>query len=362
MVSTKEDVSFTQTVYKKDSKDRLRHVTITAQGHLVCQESGLLDGKATQHWSFSKAKNIGKKNETTKDEQAILDAKAKVAKKLKGEYFETIEEAANTIHVSPMLAYEAEKHIDKIDFSNGDVFVQPKLDGMRCVKDKSSMKSRQNRDIETLPDIAALLPELDGVLDGELYAHGSTFQEVMKMVKKVNPETDKVRYHVYDMISDEPFVDRFSNLIELVKQLGPGTKIRIVPTFPVESLEEIEMCHARFLQSGYEGTMIRWGNEGYEIGKRSKHLLKYKDFKDIACKVVDVIPSEKRPELGVVHCEIGPGEATFGCGMKFSHEERAEILANKDQYIGKMAEIRYFEDTDDGLPRFPVCVGFRLDK
>ena len=25
-------------------------------------------------------------------------------------------------------------------------------------------------------------------------------------------------------------------------------------------------------------------------------------------------------------------------------------------------KIRFFEYTDDGLPRFPVCVGFRLDK
>ena len=29
---------------------------------------------------------------------------------------------------------------------------------------------------------------------------------------------------------------------------------------------------------------------------------------------------------------------------------------------GKTAEIRFFEYTDDGLPRFPVCVGIRLDK
>ena len=29
---------------------------------------------------------------------------------------------------------------------------------------------------------------------------------------------------------------------------------------------------------------------------------------------------------------------------------------------GKMAEIRFFEYTDDGLPRFPVFYGVRLDK
>jgi hypothetical protein len=48
--------------------------------------------------------------------------------------------------------------------------------------------------------------------------------------------------------------------------------------------------------------------------------------------------------------------------MKFSHAEREEILINKENYIGKKAEIRFFEYTDGGIPRFPVCVGFRLDK
>ena len=106
--------------------------------------------------------------------------------------------------------------------------------------------------------------------------------------------------------------------------------------------------------------MIRWGNEGYKVNGRSSNLLKYKDFIDIAAKVIDVVPSDKNPEQGVVHCEYKGN--TFGCGMKFSHAEREEILTNKKKYIGKTAEIRFFEFTDQGLPRFPVCVGFRLDK
>ncbi len=30
--------------------------------------------------------------------------------------------------------------------------------------------------------------------------------------------------------------------------------------------------------------------------------------------------------------------------------------------MGKTAEIRFFEYTEDGIPRFPVAVGIRLDK
>lgn len=72
-------------------------------------------------------------------------------------------------------------------------------------------------------------------------------------------------------------------------------------------------------------------------------------------------PSEKRPTQGIFICKLEDGR-TFGTGMKFSFEEREEILNNKTNYIGKTAEIRFFEYTDEGLPRFPVCVGLRLDK
>ncbi len=97
------------------------------------------------------------------------------------------------------------------------------------------------------------------------------------------------------------------------------------------------------------------------MNKRATQLLKYKDFIDIACKVIDIEPAEKRPEHGVCVCVTEDGHE-FRTGMKFSHEERAEILQEKDKYIGQTAEIRFFEYSDEGVPRFPVCVGFRLDK
>lgn len=126
--------------------------------------------------------------------------------------------------------------------------------------------------------------------------------------------------------------------------------------------EELIKYHAKFISEGYEGTMVRWGKEGYKVNGRSANLLKYKDFLDATYKVIDVIPSESRPEQGVVSCYCEKTKMSFQTGMKFSHEEREEILTNKTNYIGKTAEIRFFEYTDSGIPRFPVCVGFRLDK
>jgi ATP-dependent DNA ligase len=112
--------------------------------------------------------------------------------------------------------------------------------------------------------------------------------------------------------------------------------------------------------------MIRHSDEGYAVNKRSSQLLKYKDFLDETYTVIDIIPSESRPDQGVVVCRMDPTGmtmgGTFNCGMKFSHFERKVILSCKEEYIGQKAEVRFFEYTDGGLPRFPVCVGFRLDK
>lgn len=347
-----------KTVYKTDSKGKVRVLTIsTSQGNLT-QESGLLGGKLVARTSLSKSKNVGRSNETTPQEQAILEAESKLKKKLDEGYFNTIKEAQERVVILPMLAKSFESEKDKIDWAN--VFVQPKLDGMRCLDMPKGKISRKNKPILTVDHIEVIRPKKrDFIVDGELYAHGFSFQENMKLIKKYREgETENVKFHVYDVLMPSmEFSDRYALLKAIVLN---SKNLELVPTFKVTSMEEVQKYHSQFIEEGYEGTMIRWGDEGYKVNGRSSNLLKYKDFQDIACLVVDVVPSDKNPEQGVVHCRFG--NSTFGCGMKFSHEERKEILTNKNKYIGMVAEIRFFEWTDDKIPRFPVCVGFRLDK
>jgi len=137
--------------------------------------------------------------------------------------------------------------------------------------------------------------------------------------------------------------------------------IKLVETTKIGCETALKEYHQKFISQGYEGSILRWGDAGYKLNGRSSNLLKYKDFIDIACKIVDVEASEKRPTQGRFTCELEDGR-TFGTGMRFSHKEREEVLTNKTDYIGKTAEIRFFEYSDDGIPRFPVAVGVRLDK
>jgi len=346
---------FVNTLYKKDSKGKLRLLSIETSHGLLIQTSGLSEGKKVEHSKMCKPKNVGRSNETTAQQQAVIEAEALIKKKLREGYFETATEALESKVLLPMLAksYENEKH--KIHYP---CYIQPKLDGMRSLKIGKKMKSRKNVEIDTMEHIS-LQESGMGVLDGELYAHGLSFQENMRLIKKWRPETVKVKYHVYDFVSDKPFAERYELLKEAVSKCDDS--VVLVPTFLISDEEQLKEYHQRFIEEGYEGTMVRWGDEGYKIAGRSSNLLKYKDFQDIACEVVDILPNDADPNQSTVECKLEDGQ-TFKSGMKFSHVQRAEILTNKSDYIGRIAEIRFFELSDTGIPRFPVCYGFRLDK
>jgi DNA ligase-1 len=379
-----------KTIYKTDSKGKLRFINISTNENKIIQESGLVGSPNTvTNISECIAKNIGKANATTAEGQAIAEAKAKLKKKLEEGYYETPEEAQGGDLVLPMLAKDFKKEEKKVKYP---CYAQPKFDGMRCLKDQTHLTSRTGKAITTMSHITQELSGLVQIFDGELYAHGESFQRNMELIKKYRPgESEQVKYHIYDVVHPElGFKDRLL-LLQNIFQRSNVENLELVETREIKSKEELLEYHKENLERGYEGTMVRHGDEGYGINKRSSSLLKFKDFQDIACKIVDVKPSEKRSDQGSFICELpekkwclksGTGKfvrisdtefeveggevvfdyPTFGCGMRFSHEERQDIINNPDKYIGQTAEIRFFEYSDEGIPRFPVCVGLRLDK
>lgn len=357
-------------LYKKDSKGKIRQIEIFAEKDEVIRKTGLVGGNLITHISKTMGKNIGRSNETSPEEQAKLIAERKIKDKLSKGYFRTIEEAKNNKIINPMLAkvYEEEKH--KIQWDTA--YIQPKLDGMRClahIKDgNASLISREGKDIMGLYNsMGHIVKSLSAiktncVLDGELYCHGITFQENMKLIKKKREESIKISFCMYDTILNKPFNVRYSTLglLPIMKHC------KIVESYKLKK-DSLELFNETFLRSGYEGSMIRHGIDGYKMG-RADQLLKYKLFTDITAEIIDIIPSEKKPTWGKPILKIVEEQddikigTIFSAGCKLSHEDREELLRNRLNYIGKTAEIRYFEKTDKGLPRFPVFYGVRLDK
>lgn len=357
-------------IFKLDTKGKLRFLEVTTIGPILLQTSGIINTLSPiTHKKECKGKNIGKSNETSPSQQAELEAKAIIKDKLTEGYFETIEEAENEIVILPMLAksYDDEKH--KIDWNN--CFIQPKLDGMRCLAHIKSngdvtLISRDGKIIENMQHIINDLCTIkqDVILDGELYLHNSSFQENMKLIKKYRRgETEKIKYHVYDLVNENSFEDRVVR--NYIKNLSTCEE---VSTYKITSEEQLKVFHSQFIEMGYEGSIVRWGEAPYKINGRSSNLLKYKDFQDIDAEIIDILPNDANPLHGTPLLKYtnkklsGTVISTFKAGCKMSHEDREDLLTNKNKYIGQIANIRFFEWTDDGNPRFPVMMGIHQDR
>ena len=361
-----------QIIYKKDSKDKIRYIKLFTSGNKLIQQAGILGSeKYTEHIRECKAKNIGKSNETTPEEQAIKELEAKVKDKLQKEYFKTIEEAKNNIVIGAMLAkvYDKEKH--KINWNSKDIFIQPKLDGVRCIAFKRGsdikLMSRDYKPIKNMDHIIHKLQFLpDGIYDGELYIHGLSFQNIFSLISKYRKgETEKIQYHIYDIIDTiKSFKDRF--IIPTYKGgylkniINENSIIRFVKCGLIKEENDILPITRTFVYTGYEGSIIRHGDNAYETNKRSSSLLKCKFFDDMICSLIDVLPSERNPLIGVpvlsYFNKATQKDYKFNSNIKCTVKEKMELLRNKENYIGKKVNLRYFGLTDGFIPRMPVVI------
>ena len=331
----------------------------------VWTESGLKTGKITvSEPTYPKPANIGRANYRNSLKQAMIHARGHYLKHIeKGERTDCGESEKKTNRYFPMLAHNYDDYPPIYP-----VAVQPKLDGMRClatIKDGVvTLKSRDGKIIENMDHITQDLSKIkiNITLDGELYAHGLSFQENMKLIKKYRQgKTENIKYIVYDKVSDDNYSNRYRDIVDyrILNELTSKNWMPIEGCI-IKSEEELLDYHKQFISKGYEGSMIKHSDKPYGINKRCDSLLKYKDFQDIDAKILDIVPAEQRPEQGVPVLEYN--SQTFKAGCKMTHEEREELLTNKDEYIGKLANIRFFEMTDGGIPRFPIMVGIHQDR
>lgn len=283
------------------------------------------------------------------------------------------------------------------DASDG-VFVQTKLDGVRCiafcVDDKIALVTRTGKQIVHLSHIRKQLKVFlknyeNVVLDGELYVHhpivhdeellgNDRFNFISSACRttltKPNLYEHLIQYHVFDIVDAPPFGSRaaFSGTqtlqierLTLLKKLFTNyNKVVHEPCIiPVElqsinSEDELLQYHTIFFKNDYEGVILRDPN-GYYVGKRALHLLKYKEFEDDEFLIVGAKSAEGTEEGAVVWiCEIKSGEQ-FQCRMRGSVAKRRELYENYTDYLGQMLTVRYQEIGKNGIPRFPVGIAIR---
>lgn len=322
-------------------------------------------------------KNIGRSNETSYLDQAELDAKSQWDKKKKKGYVESIEDArAGTVDktvilggFSPMLAHKYADQSAKIKFP---AYVQPKLDGHRCIaviSDGScTLWSRTQKEILGVPHIARALEKLypfgEVVLDGELYNHyyKDNFNELTSFIRQTTPKPghEVVQYWVYDCILDhEPFSVRTETIYSLDARLPVHSQIRIVETELVDNPESLIEWFSDYREDGFEGAMVRNVDSPYLIGKRSYDLQKVKEFDDEEFIITNVVAGVgKMEDKGVFICATESG-AEFKVKMVGELDSLRAYLDNPEDYIGRYITVKFQgKHKDTGIPRFGV--GLRL--
>lgn len=323
---------------------------------------GYVDSKETVNERKIYGKNIGKSNETTPFEQAVSEAESRIAKQLdKGYTRDQIKLTSPPKLPRPMLAHVFHERQHYVTYP---AYMQPKLNGMRCTAwrkgDTVELRSRANKLIDTCPHLETQLLAIlkDGESrDGEIYVHGWTFQEIMRAVKKAREETTNLEFHMYDVPSEGTFEDRFVKLDKaLPKNLD--NKLHYVPTVQVADKKAALDQLDAYLAAGYEGGMLRNTLGLYKFGHRSNDLLKLKTFVDAEFQVVGVSEGTGKDEGTAIFTCVTDGKE-FQVRPTGTHEERAEYLTNFARYDGKRLTVKYQDLSEDGIPIFPVGVGFR---
>ena len=273
----------------------------------------------------------------------------------------------------PMLAYPVN---DKpIDYSS-EVFMQPKLDGVRClIQCTTNRKNKKvviaySRTGKVWKNIEHIREELlpffekhqDIILDGELYNHdfNDDFEQIISMVRKTKPtdeartkSRDNVQFHCYDMINHQL---KFSDRIKwLEKHIPISYCVKPVITCTVKDDKQSKKVHKLNLKSGFEGSIVRL-DKPYE-SKRSFNLRKFKDFQDAEANIVGYEEGKGKRigTLGKFIMQDDDGNQ-FGCppGKGHNYKDLARMLIEIHKYMGQRATFTYFERTKAGSYRHPL--------
>ncbi len=358
-------------LYKRDTKGKVRIWWMEIEGNKFRAVSGLVDGeKVISGWTVTEAKNIGKTNATSPENQAMVEVQALYTKKKDAGYFEDVSKIDDPISFKPMLAYGYEGGL------KFPVWSQPKLDGARCIATSSGLFTRNGKKYISVPHIFQILKPIfeispDLILDGELYNHElhDDFNTIMSLVKKLKPTLSdlnaskrKVQYHIYDLYSDDIFSTRNFELKNFFKNiLGDSPFIKMVPTFSCNSQEDLDELYAKYLEEGYEGQMVRLDNSSYE-NKRTKNLLKRKEFQDIEAEILEIQEGAGNWAGYAKHVLIKANGKTCLSGMRGDQDFCRKLLQEADEYIGGTVTVRFQNYTPDGIPRFPIAVAFYKGK
>lgn len=296
----------------------------------------------------------------------------------------TVNKALGYDAIPVMEVMLANKYFDHPNVVNGKEFtITEKLDGIRCIAivekgKKPILMSRQGQIIEGLHQVEAALDAMrcnvtfDFVFDGELlvtnrdnYPSKEQYKQTTKIVRKDGPKSG-ITYNVFDILSvnnflwhtpTQSYVCRRDTLDEMFQDFYSIWLKPLPILYYGKNVDVIHDCLEEQRALGHEGIMINLDDSPYVFG-RTNNLLKVKVMSDCDLEILGVQEGKGKFEgtLGALIVDYKGNPVGVGSGL--SDEMRAAIWENPDDYIGRVATIQYFEETNDAdgklSIRFPV--------
>ena len=348
-------------LYKKDSKGKMRFWKAYTSDDFVITEHGVVGGKCTSTSYQANPTNEGRSNYRNSYQQADFEVESLYNKKRDSGYFDTVEQAENEILIRPMLAHVYQDHKDNL----GEyVYVQPKLNGVRCLAfPDGTLMSRKGK-VYKVPHISEAVKEMkfpDSViaLDGELFVYDESLGDIQSAAKTggMLPNGTPIQYHVYDVVEHRK---AFSERIDIVFGLCENVR-RVYPVITVKNVDvnKVDCMHDSIAEMNYEGVMVRDPNSLYEIGKRSYSLLKYKKFKDDEFEIVSVYPDKAGNAMFVIWDHVAKVKHDVKYG---THIFGRDCLNGKIDVIGKKMTVKYQSRLPDtNIMEFATGVNIRDD-
>ena len=363
------------TLYRKNSNGKIYfwEINVINEGEsvFIITKHGTDGGKVVSH-SKEVKRGRAKRN---KVEQAFFNANSKWNDKVNKEaYISDKSKLDSNIVVRPMLAHKFEmSSLTKKRGTNIKLpaFAQPKYDGIRClanlVNGNVILQSRTgtlfnnlNKIRSDLKKILSKLPD-SFFFDGELYTDELPFEVISGAVrlddtneKDAVSNINKIKYCIYDCFDTNNLNMPFTERIELIKNYVKGKYLIISPTDIITKPEQIKLLHDNYVKDGFEGLMLRNKNSPYEIRKRSKHLQKYKEFKEEEFKITGFKEGQGDAKGTVIWECVTKDKKPFSVRPRGSHELKKKWFKNGDKYVGKKLTVIFQEYSKDGIPRFPV--------
>lgn len=378
----------------RDSKDVIRYikinVTLDNNIYSINRSSGVLGGKEVSQPSLTILK--GKAKRTIK-EQMELELNSIVTKyKAKG-YKELSDFTSKSIdkltqqeisdlfpkhttdehgNIKPMLA----KQSDNLKDSAWKRYwwASRKLDGVRCIlywdKDSKEVKTisrggknydESTKHIRSNPKLVYLLSNRPHIfLDGELYCHGVSLEELsgIARLKTWEPRCAILEFHCYDLaIHNMEFQKRLELLDKLRNYFIDVHKIKVLEHVEIYGYDEAKALHDAWVSEGYEGAILRDGTKEYGFNKRDIRMIKLKEFKDEEFEITGYTPGLRGSEDMVFNLKTKDG-VTFEAKPMGSRELKERYVNDINKIIGQKGTVKYFYMTEDGKPFLPVfkCV------